>query len=199
MSAAKKKVNLLLRESFEYTTLGKVLAWSLSAGRVIVILTELVVIIAFLSRFWLDRTLTDLNEQNASKKKQIEAASKFESDFRQTQQQLAAYQKLISVPAEAAERVAEVTSFLPSGVTLASISMSEDKITLTGNALSEQGLAGFLQALQISKKLKDSKLTSLSLTQEGQQSLVFTVNTTLATKRALPKKGKDEEATEEKL
>lgn len=174
-----KRVNLLPREGFEYTTFGKIVVWSLSAGRVIVILTELIVILAFLSRFWLDRQLTDLNEANAGKKRQIEAAAKFEADFRKAQDQLTLYKKLTSSQLGGAQIVQEITSSLPSGVTLSSISLAEKDIVLAGNALSEEGLAGFLQALGTSKKLKDTKLETVSLSTEGQQSLVFTIKGSL--------------------
>lgn len=191
MAAPTKRVNLAIREGFEYSTLGKILAWSLSTGRVIVILTELVVILAFLSRFWLDRQLTDLNEQNTSKKRQIEAAAKFEGEFRQAQKRLAAYQKFISSGPGAADIVREAASLLPAGVTLTRIFLAEQDLTFSGDALSEEGLAGFIHALSSSGHLKDIKLTSVSLATEGGQRLVFSVV------GSLPTKTKDKQATEE--
>jgi hypothetical protein len=58
----KKEINLLPKEEFEKKPLGKFLVWALSIGRYIVIFTELIVILAFLSRFKLDRDLADLNQ-----------------------------------------------------------------------------------------------------------------------------------------
>src|SRR3990167_9181041 len=84
----KKTINLLVLEGFEHSPVGKVLHWLLSAGRTIVIFTELIVIISFLSRFWLDRTLTDLSEQNNNKRAQIEASRQFEENFKSVQQRL---------------------------------------------------------------------------------------------------------------
>ena len=95
MPASKTKtINLLIQEGFEHTQLGKILNWLLTAGRTIVVVTELVVITAFLSRFWLDKTLTDLNEQNALKKAQVEASLPFEKDFRAIQSRLSEYKKI---------------------------------------------------------------------------------------------------------
>src|SRR5688500_5727921 len=90
----KTAINLLSREGFEYTQLGKTLAWLLSAGRTIVIVTELVVITAFLSRFWLDKTLTDLSQANNSKKAQIEASQAFEQEFKNAQIRIASAKKI---------------------------------------------------------------------------------------------------------
>jgi len=54
------KVNLLPKDNFEFSLVGKFLRWALTAGRVMVVLTEFVVILAFGSRFWLDKEMNDL-------------------------------------------------------------------------------------------------------------------------------------------
>lgn len=174
MSASKKKVNLLVREGFEYTSLGRILAWSLGAGRVIVILTELIVVLAFVSRFWLDRTLTDLNAENASKKLQIEASSRFESDFRNAQARLSSYKKL-STSSLSSAIVGEITALLPRDVSLSKISLSDGDITIEGISLSESGLAGFIGGLQSSTSFSRVTLANVSISTEGRQSLVFSI------------------------
>jgi len=63
-------INLLPKDVFLDSIVGKFLLWSLSIGRYLVVFTELVVILSFLSRFQLDRKLTDLNE-NIEQQKQI--------------------------------------------------------------------------------------------------------------------------------
>ena len=168
----KKSVNLVLREGFEHTTLGKVLTWGLSVGRIIVILTELVVIVAFLSRFWLDRMLTDLNEDNASLKRQVEAVSTFENDFRLAQERIETFKK-VTVKTEYADRVTDISALLPQGVTLSKISFMKREINLTGIALSEEGLAGFVSALSKSEKFQDISLSSVTLETERIQGLAF--------------------------
>ena len=52
--AAPGSINLLPKSDFEASFWGKFLKWGVSSGRYLVILTELVVIVAFLSRFKLD-------------------------------------------------------------------------------------------------------------------------------------------------
>lgn len=56
-------INLIPQDPFLESIPGKFLTWALSVGRYIVVFTELIVILTFLSRFQLDRELTDLNEQ----------------------------------------------------------------------------------------------------------------------------------------
>ena len=60
-------INLVPKDPFFATIPGRVLKWALSAGRYIVIFTELVVIISFATRFTLDRQVTDLNDTITSK------------------------------------------------------------------------------------------------------------------------------------
>ena len=170
----KKGVNLLLREGFQYSTLGRVLTWGLSVGRVIVIVTELAVVVAFLSRFWLDRTLTDLNEENASKKLQVEAVSKFENTYRLAQVRLETF-KTVSAPIKYADRVGKITALLPQGVLLDKISFLKQEMNLNGVALSESGLAGFIKALNDSGEFQDITLVSLTLETEKRQGLVFQI------------------------
>lgn len=174
MSAKKRKINLLVKEGFENTTFGRVLTWSLSAGRIIVVVTELVVIIAFLSRFWLDRTLTDLNESNGAKRKQIEASKNFETDFRAAQTRLSAYKKL-AVKTNASAKLGEVAASLPADVTLNRVTVSKKELMVVGTALSESGLAGVMKSLSASSSFTNITLTNLVLSTEGQQGLVFTI------------------------
>ncbi len=177
MAAPKhKKVNLLIREGFEHSALGKTLSWVLSIGRTIVIFTELVVIIAFLSRFWLDRMHTDLIGQNNTKKTQIQASGQFEKDFRSAQLRLAAYQALESSRLSPAKLIKDVSPLLPIDVTLTEFSINKGKLDVRGTALSEAGLAGFIKALENSGKYKDIKLGDISLQTGGQKVIAFLIN-----------------------
>ena len=76
------EVNLLAGEDYEDQIQGKFLRWALTWGKRIVVLTELVVILAFLSRFWLDTTVADLNDKIIQKKSIVSASSESEDRFR---------------------------------------------------------------------------------------------------------------------
>lgn len=185
MSAPKRReINLLAKRGFEYSLLGKVLSWALSAGRVIVIITELVVIAAFLSRFWLDRTLTDLNEQNAALKNQVEAFSSFETEFRQAQERLTLYKNLTGSQTKYSETVKEFASLLPVEIALTGISLSPEGVEIKGKSLSESGLAGFINSLGKAKTIKDVKLTDLSLETKEQQLISFSLSALFVQKNA---------------
>lgn len=175
MSASKNhKINLLSKEDFENSALGKLLNWALSAGRIIVILTELVVIGAFLSRFWLDRKHTDLLEENTSRKIQVEAFSSFEEEFKTTQTRLAVYKKLDETKQDTATLLETVSSLLPAEVSLTSISILQNQATIKGISLSESGVAGFIKALTGSEGFEKVTLNDISL--GPSQELVFSIS-----------------------
>jgi hypothetical protein len=83
-----KHINLLPQDDFQTTGIGRVLKWALSTFRVMVIVTELVVMSAFLSRFWLDSKNSDLNEAMGIKKAQVMAYKEVEKEFRSYQTKL---------------------------------------------------------------------------------------------------------------
>lgn len=178
MAAPKvKKINLLIREGFEYTTLGKTLGWILSIGRIVVIFTELVVIIAFLSRFWLDKTYTDLLEENDVKKSQVEASANFEKDFRLAQSRILSYNDLQKTRLLASPVLKDLASLLPAEVILSEVQINSSKINVSGTSLSESGLAGYIKAIDDHSKFIDTTLKDISLKLSGQKVIAFSLTT----------------------
>ena len=76
------EVNLMPSDDLENRPAGKFLKWALNWGKKIVVMTELIVILVFLSRFWLDTTIADLNDKILQKKAIVLASSEFEKSFR---------------------------------------------------------------------------------------------------------------------
>lgn len=191
MAAPKvKKINLLIKEGFEYSTLGKTLSWILSIGRIVVIFTELVVIIAFLSRFWLDKTHTDLLEENDIKKSQVQASSNFEKDFRLAQSRIQAYASLDKSRLLISPTIKGLAELLPADVILTKVNISPKIVDIEGSSLSESGLAGYIKALDESSLFTTTTLADVSLKRGGQKVLAFKLNTTLE-KVSAPKEVKN--------
>jgi len=64
------------------------LAWALSAGRVIIIVTEIIALSAFLYRFSLDREIIDLRDNTKQEQKILELFKEQEKTFRNLQERL---------------------------------------------------------------------------------------------------------------
>jgi hypothetical protein len=85
---AKKEISLLPSEENANSFLSKALKWTNTVGRVIIIFTELIVISAFVSRFWLDRKNSDLSEVIRQRKAILESTQDFEKEYGLLQQRL---------------------------------------------------------------------------------------------------------------
>ena len=160
-------INLLPKDSFEFSALGKALKWATTVGRVLVVLTEFVVLLAFASRFYFDKKLDDLNEVIIQKQAQIAAYAQVETDIRKV---LAKQQPVDSFQTNGLhfqERIDSLSNALPIGANLETMEMTKNGIELTGKATSEYGFALFLNNV---KKLKGVTNVSLNETSFDQVS-----------------------------
>jgi Tfp pilus assembly protein PilO len=158
-------INLLPKDSFEFSTLGKALKWATTVGRVLVVLTEFVVLLAFASRFYFDKKLDDLNTTITQKQAQIEAYSQIETDIRKilAKQQPVKLQQTGSLSFKT--RIDELTRILPAGTVLDSLTLGNGALAISGKAQSEYGFAQFLSGLKKLPKVKGINMNDTSFDQ----------------------------------
>ncbi|MCX7928675.1 MAG: PilN domain-containing protein [Patescibacteria group bacterium] len=130
------QINLLPSQEFSQTTLGRFLNWITSTFRLIVIVTELFVMIAFLSRFWLDAKINDQKDEITNKQAAINLTMDFEREFRNLQYKLKLYKEIESSLPPISNWLNNLTTSLPTDVYLTSINYTEK------NGLSIQGISG---------------------------------------------------------
>mgnify|MGYP001571708031 FL=1 len=152
---------------------GRFLKWSLTAGRYIIILTELLVIVAFMSRFKLDHDLSDLNDAILGKQALLEASSNTEKVLRLTQAKLNFVDQKIKSGQNSSETISKISGLIPSGIELSSLTLVEKNLTLDMTSTSEQPLGTFIQALSSDKMFKSIDLTSVS--SESESGLKFVI------------------------
>lgn len=176
MSTAKKelKINLLPQKEFERSTLGRILKWAVSSFRIIVIVTEMIVMAAFLSRFWLDATNSDLNDTILQKKAIITSFTETENKFRTFQKQIDIFTKITSLT-QKSEYLNLITSLTPADVILNSISDSEDSVQIIGYSGSEQNISQFIKNLSSAGKFKDVSLNKIDSSEDNSSAIVFTI------------------------
>lgn len=160
---AAKEINLIPKDTFEQSPAGKFVNWAINIGRWIVVFTDLVVILAFLSRFYFDTKLADLYEEVKQKEVIIEATSSFEKSFRFIQERLELVKTLSSSKLKGAEKTNFITYYLPAGVVLSNLSITPSEINLSGIALTHDDISKFLRNL-----LTDSRVSKINIS-----SLVF--------------------------
>jgi Tfp pilus assembly protein PilN len=143
-------INLLSQDEFEKTTLGKFLKWALSFGRYIVIGTELVVILSFLSRFKLDRDLTDLYEEMEQKQIIVESSKEIEDEFRNTQEEIKIIKTLEKEQLKSDQLLSLLDTLTPAEVEITSLAVDRSNLQFEAQAPSEEIYKQMVQNLKTS-------------------------------------------------
>lgn len=172
MAARNKQINLLPQQEFDASIAGRVLKWAMSTFRIIVVVTEMVVMGAFLSRFWLDAQISDLNDQIGTLSSQISLQSDFEKNFRNLQDRIAAFNDYAKQSGSGVT-LTKVTSKVPQNVTLQSISLQNGTIQIKGTATSEIDVTQFISNLKADTTFKDVSLGQVSSSEGNQSTLLF--------------------------
>lgn len=148
MPATNVSINLLGDSDMEHTPVGRIVSWAVTYGRYIMIGTEIVVLLAFISRFSLDRKLTDLKEEVSQKQDIIEANLQFETDVRTLQNKLAKIKSLTATADDPTTILIGLQTIMPPGVYLKSFTTSQDKVTIQAVASSTSSFSQFIANLQ---------------------------------------------------
>lgn len=176
---AKSKINLLPKDEFEDSSLGKFFKWAVSVGRWIVVFTEFIVICAFLSRFYFDTKLANLFDDLKQKQAIVDSALSFEDNFRELQDKTKTIKTILAQEKHPAGYFTDINKFLPLNVFLSEIGFDENQINLTGYALSESGLNAFLQNLVAYPATEKITLSNVSNKKGAFSGIDFNINAVL--------------------
>lgn len=170
-----KEINLLIRADFDKTLLGRFLRWALTYGRYIIICTEIIVLLAFIYRFSLDRKITDLNDEIEQKQAIIEANVGFESQFRNLQKRT---NKIVDIVTEQNTPVIilkHLQSITPQGVVFSAFSYTKGLVSINAIANSNSSFSLFLINLKTSPNLNSVNVKSLTKKSTGTGEIKFEV------------------------
>lgn len=165
-------INLTPKDPFFNSVIGRTLKWALSAGRYIIIFTELIVILSFIARFTLDRQVTDLNSDITKNISLIESYGTLENDFRGIQDKINHIETL-----ERENNIVEVfpqlTAVTPDGINLESLNIQPDSVTIAGNTLSQNAFNLFVTNLQLSPDFHQIQINDVSNQDENRPGYKF--------------------------
>lgn len=185
-------INLIGEEDLSHTPQGRIVQWAMTYGRYIMILTEVVVLGAFVSRFTLDRKLTDLKEEIAQKQAIIEANTELETQVRTVQSQIEQVKKFIDGQAQPKNTLNLVESFLPLDVYLESLDIKQNALNANATAKSTSGFAQLLANLKALKQI--SSVTIGSIMRTPLVGIQFDIKANIGSQQ--PEKPKSEEPKE---
>ncbi len=147
-------INLLVKDPFLDSTFGQVLKWAVNIGRYIIIFTEVIVIISFGSRFYLDRKLASINKSINQKAAVIESHQELENNFRLVQAKINNYQQI-----EQQDNLVRIfpplQQVVPRNVVLQSLRINQSEISAESIALSNDALNYFISNLQLSPHFQE--------------------------------------------
>jgi hypothetical protein len=168
MSARRVPVNLLPKSEFELSYWGRFLKWALGTGRYIIILTEIVVIGAFLSRFKFDQDLADLTDSANNKQEILKHTVVSEENFRTVQKRLNAAARLLAQQNKPSKTLDDIAMIMPASMRLVSVSVADQETMVSAQAAGELEVGAFLSQLANqtnsngTKKWKSITLNELS-------------------------------------
>jgi len=148
-------INLLGSAKQELSPIGRMIGWITTYGRYIMITTEMIVLVAFISRFSLDRQLTDLKDEIAQKQDIITYNQDLEISFKRTQDALNKIKILLDQQRKPTNAIQILHALLPSGTYFQSLSITNGKITSQVTSLTVQSFSQFLLNLNTTKALKN--------------------------------------------
>lgn len=126
---SKKEISLLPNEDNSNTFIARFLKWVSTVGRVVIIFTELIVILAFLSRFWLDRKNSDLSEILRQQKAILNSTQEFEDDYTSLQLRLKYIKSFYQTEPKYVDNLNSVIHSLPEAIYFQTFNFAQDKKT----------------------------------------------------------------------
>ena len=168
-------INLLTQDALSSSLIGKFLLWTLSIGRYVVVFTELIVILSFLSRFKLDRDLTDLNEAIARQKAIVLSYGDLETKIRYDQERLALVRQE-ETKLKPPQVLTLLNQTVPADIKFDDLSLTENSFKFSAVALTPQGLAVMLNNLVNHPLVEEVNITDVS-SQDQNNSINFSIDT----------------------
>lgn len=159
MSEKGEEISLLPQEE---GGLSQISDWVIETGRFIVVFTLFFVLLAFLSRFWLDQKIADLYAQTAQKATIIKATQEFEEDFRFLQNQIETIKTLSNQKPNQAGMIKKIIAILPENINLTSLDINDDSIAFGVISRSEADLNNLFQNLILCPYLSQINIASIS-------------------------------------
>lgn len=173
-------LNLLHPKEIQARLPEKFLKWLITYGRFIVILVEVVVVAAFLTRFKFDADLDNLKTKIRQDLPYVEGQATDEALINQTQTKLALIDKTFLAGDRWQETIIEISSQTPSSIQFLGLLLEEKdeqniNFKISALTLSNVDLGIFLNNLRGQDNLRDINLANISF---DEDQILFTITGT---------------------
>ena len=146
------------------------LKWSFNAGRIIIVLTELIALFALSYRFYIDRRIIDLHDQINRGKILVEAQGEKEEIYRNIQNRLANIKETEKVTKIKINIMNNILSSVSSGnFSSTNLTIDQSNIRFNGTAFSIFPINSFIEDLKRNPNVASISLDDISSTNQGIQ------------------------------
>jgi hypothetical protein len=180
--AVKKELSLLPESENPRSFSARFFKWITTTGRVTIILTELIVISVFISRFWLDRKNSDLSEVARQKQAILESIVPFETEFVQLQKRLSYIKDFYSNQPEYSSQINSLITSTPEDLFYKNLSVSKDeksKSTVIDTSLiayKEESIVSFITNLMLNPDIDQVNVNKIEKKEkENEYSVLITL------------------------
>lgn len=135
--------------------------WTLTVGRLLVIITELIALGAFLYRFSLDRKLIELRAQIKQKQAIIVSQKENEAKYRDLQDRLYLASNFSNLSMERINTLKDILNSTPQGIKLSNISLTVDSLSITANVQARSSLSIFVYSIKKHPNIDTISLDSI--------------------------------------
>ncbi len=174
----KKNVNLLQERGAPATFWERLYDWMTNTCRIIVIVTEVLVLGAFGWRFWLDRRLNDLKEDIETNGEILKSLSSQEDEIYLLQRKINTYRGLWNTSSNFHPIVELLDNYMPSDVEELEVSVTNSRdgkgFTISGKVEREK-ISDLEDKLKDSDKFSDVTLSAIEKEHEGSDIHSFTI------------------------
>ena len=144
----------------------RALRWLTTVGRYVIVFTELIVICAFLSRFWLDRLNSDLSEVIRQQQAILDSTSSFTTEYSQLQQRLDTIKSFYQNQPEYQSKIQTLVESTPLDITYTKLTLTQDQTNSTTadisfSAYQEDSIVNFITNLIVNPQIASVNIQTI--------------------------------------
>lgn len=163
-----------LAKNRQISSLDKFMNWTLTIGRLIVILTEVVAVMAFVYRFSLDEKIVDLHSAIKQKQNIISVLKNDESKYRSLQNRISIAAIFSEKGTKTSQTITDIANLIPDQVKIGNLILNKDQVNINADLASVSSLENFTNSLKNYHGIKSISIDNI----ENKPSVGLSVNIT---------------------
>lgn len=161
-------INLLIKNKAGNSLSEQFLAWILTYGRYIIIITQIIVLSVFFFRFKIDRDHTDLKERVTQKQAILESLTDMETEIRRIQARLANIQTISTNQDSLLKVIRFLQQRTPSDTTFTNLILNSERISFLASSGNLRSFSFMLRQLQLGKNFSEVTLQDMNRKANGR-------------------------------